>query len=185
MKKSLIFGMTVLFTVSVMNGKPFYADKEQGNENKNVATTEKPALLNPDGKSVSYASKENFEATYGKISDVMWTRGKTYDEATFSKDGKKFTAFFDDNGTLVGTTNECSFSELPAKGQKEIKSKYKDYTVGKVIFFDDNKFQESEMLLYGLQFKDKDNYFVEVSKGTRNMVLKVDTAGFVEFYANM
>jgi hypothetical protein len=41
------------------------------------------------------------------------------------------------------------------------------------------------MLLYGLQFDDMDNYFVEISRGTRNIVLRVDTTGYVEFFTIM
>ena len=74
---------------------------------------------------------------------------------------------------------------MPAGGQKEIKKKYKDYSIGKVIFFDDNEFNEMDMLLYGLQFDDADNYFVELAKGTSKIMVKVNAAGDVSFFKQL
>jgi hypothetical protein len=180
MKKSVFFLITVLVTVSVLNGNPKYADKDPKKESKSGRMS--PRRL--EGNSVSVAAKENFEATYKWI-PVKWARGNFFDEATFTKDGKMQTAYYDSEGKLVGITTESSFSELPAKGQREIKSRYKDYSIGKIIFYDDNVFSESDMLLYGLQFDDTNNYFVEMSKGTRKIVLRVTTSGYVEFFTVM
>ena len=91
------------------------------------------------------------------------------------------TAFYDNDGKLVGTTMIKTFADVPANGQKQIKKKYKDYTVGPVIFFDNNEFNETDMMLYGLQFDDEDNYFVELTKGNSKIVVRVNSAGDLLF----
>jgi hypothetical protein len=99
--------------------------------------------------------------------------------------GKKMTAWYDYYENLVGTTSQVSFADLPADGQKAIKTKYKDYTVGKVIFFDDNEVNETDMILYNQQFDDADNYFVELAKEKSTMVVMVNTRGEVTFFKRL
>jgi len=41
------------------------------------------------------------------------------------------------------------------------------------------------MILYGIQFEDADNYFVELSKGTKKIVLQVNTDGVVFFFKQL
>ena len=41
-------------------------------------------------------------------------------------------------------------------------------TVDTVIFFEDNNVNDTDMLLYGNQFSDADNYFVELSNNKKN-----------------
>ena len=94
-------------------------------------------------------------------------------------------AFYDGDGSLVGTTSSITFAQIPAKGQKEINTKYKGYKIGPVVFFDDNENNETDMILYGLQFDDTDSYFVELTKGQDKIVVKVDPAGFVDFFMKL
>ena len=102
-----------------------------------------------------------------------------------SKDGQLTTAFYDIAGKLVGSTRYVTFSDLPARSQKDIKEKYKDYTIGQVLFYDDNENNDTDMFLYGAQFGDADNYFVELSKGTNKIVLQVNAEGAVFFFKNL
>jgi len=39
--------------------------------------------------------------------------------------------------------------------------------------------------LYGVQFEDADNYFVELSKGIKKNVLQVNTEGVVCFFKQL
>ena len=64
----------------------------------------------------------------------------------------------------------------------EIKKKYPGYKVENVIFFDDNEANDTDMMLYGIQFEDADNYFVELSKNNQTLVVQVNPFGEVFFF---
>jgi hypothetical protein len=168
MKKLAFLSVMLLFVLSAVQGQP------------------KPRTLKklPAGN-VSEISKNSFIVDFGNIPNVKWKRGETFDEATFKKNGKEMTAYFDIDGKLVGTTNKVTFAEVPANGREKIKTEYKDYKVGPVTFFADNKGNETDMILYGMQFEDADNYFVELTKGTRKIVVQVSPEGNVTFFEEL
>ena len=58
------------------------------------------------------------------------------------------TAFYDENGDLVGTTYPKKFTDLPANAQMEIKTKYKDYKIGPVVLYDDNEANDTDMIMF-------------------------------------
>lgn len=101
------------------------------------------------------------------------------DEATFTRDGKEMKAYYDSDSKLVGTIALKMFSDLPIKAQTEIKKKYKEYTVSKVLFFDDNGGNDSDMYIYDTQFDDIDCFFVELTKPGETLILEVGTEGDV------
>lgn len=71
----------------------------------------------------------------------------------------------------------------PQKQKRRLK-KYKGYTADAVIYFDDNEYNDTDMILYGQQFADEDNYFVELVKGSKKIVLRSNMAGDVSFFSN-
>ena len=196
MKKLAVLSVTFLLAISVFQVQAQVskevAEKSTIKETKNELKTEKKELKTErkelrklTGSAVNTISKNSFYADFGDLPNVKWTKSIYFDEATFTKDGVEKTAFYDYDGKLVGTTEVKTLADVPAKGQKAIKSKYKDYTVGPVIFFDDNEFNETDMLLYGLQFDDADNYFVELAKGPSKMMVRVNAAGDVSFFKQL
>jgi hypothetical protein len=54
-----------------------------------------------------------------------------------------------------------------------------------VIFYDDNEHNDNDMMLYGIQFEDEDNYFVELSKGSKQIVLQVTPEGNIFFFTEL
>jgi hypothetical protein len=116
---------------------------------------------------------------------VYWRRDANFDVASFTENGQKMEAFYDYDANPVGTTAVKTFADLPAKAQNEIKSKYKDYSIGQVLFFDDNEWNETDMIMYGSQFNDADNYFVEQTKGNDKIVVRVDVPGYVYFFTKL
>jgi hypothetical protein len=185
MKRLAILSMTFLFVLSVLVGQAIKAENPQTKETKKEQKSEKKALKRLEGNKVSEIAKDNFKTDFGAIPDVQWKRAGTFDEAVFTKNGKQMKAYYDIEGMLVGTTEPVTFAEVPMKGQQEIKTKYKDYTVGPVIFFDDNEKNETDMILYGVQFDDEDNWLVELIKGTKKIVVKVDKTGLVTFFKEL
>ena len=185
MKRLAILSMTFLLAFAVVQIQAQEPKKEAKKEAKKEVKNERKALRKLEGNVVSVASKNSFYTDFGDVPDVKWTKAEYLDEARFTKDGKQLTAFYAYDGKLVGTTEVKTFADLPPKGQKAIKDKYKDYSVGPVIFFDDNEFNEMDMLLYGLQFQDEDNYFVEMTKGDKKIMVRVDPIGAIYFFKQL
>ena len=159
--------------------------KEQSSMKGKETKTEKPALRRLEGNEVSSIAMNNFRKDFPRASNVQWTRADMFDEAGFSVDGKTYKAFYDYESNLVGTTTPKTIKDLPANAQKEISTKYKDYTPRGVLLFDDNQINETDMLLYGTQFDDADNYFVELAKGSDVIVVRVAMDGDVYFFKNL
>jgi len=71
---------------------------------------------------------------------------------------------------------------LPENAQKRIKKEYPGYDATAVIKFDDNEANDMDMILYGMSFNDADNYFVELNKDNKIIVVKVDMEGQVSYF---
>jgi hypothetical protein len=196
MKKLPILSMIVLFvmTFNHLSGQSVVKkelkseiknEKEDVKKEKKVIKTERVALHKLEGKEVSMASKNAFYVDFGDLKNVTWKRTSYFDEATFIKDGKEVKAYYDLNSKLVGTSSFAKFADLPQNAQKEIKEKYKDYSIGDVVFFDDNEANETDMLLYDVQFEDEDNYFVKLSKSNKSIVVQVNPRGEIFFFKEL
>lgn len=174
MKKLVFATAMVLMVISLASVQAQGASKEQKKDRK--------PLKKLEGVNVSPLSKDQFLVDFGQVANVKWRRSETFDEATFQKKGQTYTAFYDDGSKLVGTTSYRKFTDMPAAGQKELKKEYKGYTIGKVLFFDDNENNDTDMILFGNQFDDRDSYFVELTKGPEKLIVQVDMEGNVSFF---
>lgn len=190
MKKLAVLQLTVLIIlamgqVQAMTLTPKNVNKT-GRAVKNESKAERRELRKLEMSiSVSTASMNIFYADFGDVPGVNWHRSNYYEEATFIKDGHQETAFYDFYGKLVGTTQRKTFANLPAKGQKRINDKYRGYTIGPVIFFDDNEYNETDMILYNTQFQDEDNYFVELTKGAERLIVRSDVLGNISLFQKL
>jgi hypothetical protein len=182
MKKLAIFSLIAIFALAFVQLSAQDTKKAAIKTEKKESKTERKELRKLEGNVVDVRSKNAFITNFGNVPDVNWKRTNNFDEATFTKDGKKMTSFFDFDSNLVGTTVVKSFADLPSDAQKEVKLKYKDYKIGPVILYDDNEANDTDMILYDTQFDDADNYFVELSKGNEKTVLRVNTDGVVFFF---
>ncbi|MGB8489424.1 MAG: hypothetical protein WCE64_00050 [Bacteroidales bacterium] len=180
MKRVLVLLMTGLFAVSMIQGQTQQKAKAQ-----NKATMQEKPLKKLYGPEINQAAKKSFAIDFGNVPDVKWRRSDYFDEARFTKDGKAMVAFYDSDGILVGTTSDSNYADLPKKGQEEISSKYKDYVPGTVIYYKDNEMNTSNMILYNQLFDDEDNYFVELSKGNKTIVVTVSPEGNVNFFVDI
>lgn len=186
MKKLVGLLMTFLFAMSIVLGQTQKADKEKTKEVKKEAKSERVPLKKLEGSTVSSVAKGNFSRDFTDAKNVKWERIDTFDKASFTtKDGKEMSAFYDIDGKLVGTTQYKTFADLPEKGQNAIKKDYQDYKIGPVLFYDDNEYNSSDMILYGVQFEDQDNYFVEMTKGTKKIVLQISPEGDIFFFTEL
>ena len=180
MKKLALYSMTFLLAMFViLQTQAQESKKEMKKDLKKEAKNERVTLKKLQGVDVSKITLKNFLASWGDLPDVKWRRIDYFDEATFTKNGKGLKAFYDIDGNLVGTTTKKDFANLPAIAQDKIKANYKNYTIGPIIFFNDNEANDTDMVLWGTQFEDQDAYFVEMAKGKNTIILMVDTDGDV------
>lgn len=190
MKKILLsfllmtFGMAALHAQSndVAVKKDIRSINRQEKALKKEKREDHKKLVKLESKEVSYQSKQQFERDFSDATAVSWKRTNYFDEVSFTKDGARMTAYYDNESNLVGSTTVKTANDIPAAALKEISKKYKDYTIQGVILFDDNEFNETDMLLYGRQFDDADNYFVEMKKGADQLILQVDMQGNVSYF---
>jgi hypothetical protein len=181
MKRSFVISTALLLGLAICTMNMQSAEAQTGTKSKSAIKAPKKL----EGSNVSEMSKTHFYADFGNIPNAEWRRSINFDEAKFIKDGKDVTAFYDYDANLVGTCTPKTFADLPAAGQKEIKAKYKDYSVGPVILFDDNEANDTEMILYGLQFEDANNYFVELAKGNDKVVVMINPEGVLSFFKKL
>lgn len=180
----LIASVNAQTTVALVKNE-IKTHKEQESAIKKEKREERRELKKLEGNSVSYQSKEAFYGDFGKIPVSKWERTTNFDQATFVKDGEVLTAYYDAGSKLVGTTSQKTFVDIPAAAQKFINRKYKGYSKAAVVFFDDNEWNETDMMLYGKQFADADNYFVVLKKDNKDIILQVDMTGDVSFFKQL
>ena len=190
MKKFNISLVTLFFTLFVCEVQAQdiknYASNMGKKEKRLEIRTVHKEIRKLAENNVSDFSLKSFDANFGnKSSNVSWTRTKMFDEATFMKDGHEITAYFDENGRLVGTTSRVSFRDIPALAQKKINKTYKNARIGKVIFFDDNELNDTNMIMFGIQFDDADNYLVEMTQRIKRFILDCNTKGNVAFFKQL
>jgi len=193
MKKIIILSAVAIVVTVAVNAQ---ADEAYAKNDMNISNKERSVerkqrredrkeLRKLNREEVSTLSKEEFYSDFGDIPDTQWERSDNFDEATFTTDGQVVTAFYDENSKLVGTTSGKSFTDLPAAAQKIINEQYKEYSVADVMFFDDNEFNETDMILFNQQFEDADNYFVELKKDNKKIVLQVNMEGEVSYFTRL
>lgn len=161
--------------------------KEMKHEKRNERKEVRQELKKLEGNEPSYQAQQAFlgNGDFENAQNVKWRRDVHFDVVSFTQDGIDKTAYYDINGELVGTILPKTFNDLPGSAQTWINKHYAGYQRGRVMMYDDNEFNDSDMELYGVQFEDADNYFIELKKGAKDIVLQVSPEGEVFFFADM
>ena len=183
MKKLFILSTAAFLIAGIANAQAPTALAR--NDIKTEKRNERKELRKLNGNTVSQNAKDQFAVDFGNTPGDKWERTANFDEVTFRKNGKEMTAYYDDESKLVGTTNTVTFNSIPLKAQNLIKKQYKGYRPGEVLFFDDNEANETDMLLYGLQFDDVDSYYVSLKKGSKTTVVQVSMDGGVSYFTQL
>lgn len=185
MKKSFIITIALFLALATVQARPGQDGKSGNGETVKEMKSGRIPLHKLEGNNVSEMAKNNFNTDFPNVSDLHWKRNGTFDEASFIKAGKQMTAFYDYEGNLVGSTRAAKLSELPEAAQNEIKTRYKGYKIGPVIFFKDNESNATDMILYGVQFDDADTWLVELRKGAEGIVVQVLKDGEVSYFTRL
>jgi hypothetical protein len=131
--------------------------------------------------SVNVITGNQFYHDFPNARAVTWTEG-VFAEANFYDGAVLKTAYYDVDNELVGTTNDIDYSVLPEKAKQYISKKYPGYAIEKVILFDDNEANDTDMYLFSHSFEDEDMYFTMLSKDSKQIILKITTGGAVSFF---
>jgi hypothetical protein len=189
MKNGIIIGSLLLFigtsafsTVEPLTSNP--GDNASHKTNKAQRELNRELRREKLSTQPNYTTEQNFLVQFPEATNVSWKRDG-FEEASFTMNGKNMKAFYDYNNELVGTTTPVSYDVLPAYAQTYIEKHYADYTTGAVLLYDDNEYNDTDMMLYGNTFEDEDNYFVELSNNEKKIVLQVNMEGLVTFFKDI
>lgn len=182
MKKIFLSVCAVLLTGMVFANKAARESKKEARKEKREMRMQKREIMNGV---VSYRTEEQFAIDFPEATDMIFERSQNFEEAEFTLNGQRLRAYYDINNELIGTTSIASYSELPVSAQKEIDKFYKDYEVKEILFFHDNQFNDSDIIIYGTSFDDADNWFVLLQKDTKKIIVKVSPSGIVSYYTQM
>ena len=143
------------------------------------------ALTDLELKNFNYQPRAAFYADFGYIPITGWETAGEFDKISFIQNGVPHTAYYDYDAELVGTTSNVSVADLPAHALDNINKKYKGYTIGDIVFFDDNELNETDMIYYERRFGDEDKYFVELKNDKEKIAVQVDDEGNVSFFTTL
>jgi len=121
---------------------------------------------------VKAQTEKRFNQNFGAVSNAVWEKFKSFDKVTFTKDGYKMVAYYNEASKLVGTSSD----DMPVQALADLKTRYKDYSIGSVIFFDKNEANTISKLVYGTQLKEE-NYLVELTGSQKTIVVSVTVKG--------
>ena len=142
-------------------------------EIKPIKSEDKTGSAKLGKNEATYATHKKFLSDFGKLKVTKSKRINRLEVITFlNKEGAAVNAYYDTDAQLIGTATAKVFENLPYNAQAAINKKYADYKIVNIIFFESN-----------LQFRDTDNYFVQLEKeNAKNIIVKVDQSGNVDFF---
>ncbi|MDB5010701.1 MAG: hypothetical protein JWQ06_1490 [Mucilaginibacter sp.] len=122
---------------------------------------------------VSYTVLNKFTSDYSDAKNAAWTVTPNCQKVTFTLSGAPMTAFYDLNGSFLGTTQDVAYDVVSEDAKKEIASKYNGYAVNEVIKFQsDGSNPDINTLVY----------FVDLKKADSEVVLRVTPGEGVYYF---
>jgi len=181
MKKIILAASVLLISATAS-----FANNNKGTEDDKKAKKEARKETREENKTVvSNFMKQQFYQDFPSAKDIRFERTANFDEASFTEDSHRVRAYYDIHNELVGTTERKSLTDLPENAQRAIQKKYGDYSVVRVIRYDDNEANETDMTMFDTAFDGADNDFVVLRKNSELLILKVNLAGDVSFFKSM
>lgn len=184
MKKLLCLSAALFTAAIVVVANPMITGgghnaKKKKETSKDSQTGKIEVTLLPPTRAVEFEFSQDFpNAKY-----VTWSEGDFVEVSFLDNDVMK-KAYYDQENNLVGTTTDVDATALPAEARDRIEKKYSGYTIEKVVFFDDNEANDTDMSLFNQSFEDEDNYFPLLVKDSKKIILKVSPEGEVSFFEN-
>ncbi|GEO04328.1 hypothetical protein AAE02nite_19920 [Adhaeribacter aerolatus] len=107
---------------------------------------------------VSGYTKSNFNYQFNGAENVTWASSARFQKATFTKEGKTLTAFYNNQNELVGTTQVIQITELSPVAIKNLVKSYPNYQMGEII-----KYSGNEEVYYVNLKNESKNFLVEIT----------------------
>lgn len=117
-------------------------------------------------KKISNQTVNTFKVLYPSATNVTWDENREagFLSASFTLDEEQLTAFFSDNGDLIGTSQKVDVNKIPSKALRKIKKDYASFKITDAIEFSQ---------------EDHSAYYVMVEDGNRKQILEVTPYGNV------
>jgi len=160
------------------------ADKAAENKTKEKLSQQEKAVRKIENNEVDNLTKQNFSSDFGDVTVLKWQHGPMYNVAYFTRGGQAMEAYYGTDSQLVGTITPKVFADLPAGAKKEILKSYPGYDPVNVIYYDDNEDNPNNFVSDDDEFT-ADNYFAELVKDNRHIVVKIQPDGLVTFFREM
>jgi hypothetical protein len=147
--------------VSALFGLNVYAAKDdKKNDDKTV--------------SVTYKTSNQFDADFKDATNVTWKTGTRCQQADFTVDGQRMSAFYSFDGQFMGLTHNVSVKAIPAKAMEKIEKQYKGYSVGRVIVLQTNTTLNPDL--------DPVAYFVDLRNDDKEVLVRITPQSNIEFF---
>ncbi|RFM27503.1 hypothetical protein [Deminuibacter soli] len=113
----------------------------------------------------------SFKKAWPAASNINWKMNGMVTTISFTVDNLNMQAFYDEDGTFLGTSRAVNLTDLPAAAQTTLKEKYQDYTATEAI--------EMNYTATGL------NYYVSMENDTKKFILQIAQDGAVKVFKKL
>jgi len=172
MKKLTIASLTFLFVLGVTQ----FIARSETNSGAMAKETNIAARYPNSAGMVHSKTAKRFNELFGNVSGQVWEKSKSLDKVTFQKDGNTMVAYYNAASRLVGTGSADTYGGMPGHAVSDLKTRYKDYAVGSVIFYDKQETNATSKLIYGTRLKEE-NYLIELINENSKIVVMVTIKG--------
>ncbi|GAB2684620.1 hypothetical protein GCM10027037_02290 [Mucilaginibacter koreensis] len=124
--------------------------------------------------SVTYKTATQFETDFKDATDVIWKTGSRCQQADFTVDGQRMSAFYSFDGQFMGLTHNVTAKAIPAKAMEKIEKQYEGYTVGRVIVLQTNTALNPDL--------DPVAYFVDLKNDSKEVLVRITPQLNIEFF---
>jgi hypothetical protein len=114
---------------------------------------------------------ENFIKAFPQATDVNYKIKERYTEVSFTWNNLKLEAFFDREGSLIGTSRAMAINDLPISFQVNLKNDYPGFVATEAIEFD--------------HVENGVGYYVTVVSLEKSYVLHVSNDGTIDVFKKM
>jgi hypothetical protein len=122
-----------------------------------AATTFLTAAANKPKPTYSPSAVASFQSTYANATEVNWTDMGNLYKVSFVANGKWATAFYEEDGSLVGVTRNISSLQLPKALQTSLKRRLNNGWVSDLLEF---------------ATEDGETYYVNIETADSKTILK-------------
>ncbi len=140
---------------------------------KNAVITPGTSTSAASAKKIDYQLLKRFNEDFKDASNINWTLNSKFSKADFLQDDEKVEAFYDLDGTLIGTTRYISIDELPKETKKIFATKYPQYHITEVM-----RYEGGDVL-------DEVNYYITTEDHKEKVVFKLSGKDVSVFYREL